>query len=494
MFFFCSRRAFQKILLSDDVKTEAPSSLFHWKHVWSALWHLRFFCITTLSIRGPRLFEPFSFDKHSAWRLLKPIIMKTTTTIKTTTASFRVSLVSALLLLAGSSVPSVDGLVLHRQQHSTSFLLPTILSSTTSHSTTSPSHQHQHQLRPVISMMCQLLGMNSAIPMDFTLHFHGFRQRGGRTDVHSHGWGLAFYDQGRRLRSFHDTQPAATSEMANDLAHHPIHTRNMMAHVRYATQGNVDLANVHPFQRELWGMPWTFCHNGDVPLAKEQMPVLGGTTKSRRPEEDVVYHPHGETDSERIFCAMLNALHARFETLPSRAVLCDALQDLCHEIVQHDPSHTIFNFLLMAGGPNVLWAYSWPGRRGESRVWNGLHYITRQPPFTSVTLRDVDCTTGTKHHAQHHHDKTPLSHHHPASAPQPPSQPQHRVSFIATKPLTYEDDWIEFQKGELIVFDQGVPHHNMGATTAPLLFPLKLQERGLSSLVASVAQVATTIA
>jgi glutamine amidotransferase len=35
---------------------------------------------------------------------------------------------------------------------------------------------------------------------------------------------------------------------------------------RYATQGAVALENVHPFSRELWGIQWSFAHNGEVPL------------------------------------------------------------------------------------------------------------------------------------------------------------------------------------------------------------------------------------
>eukprot|EP00985_Skeletonema_marinoi_P026423 scaffold20459_cov145-Skeletonema_marinoi.AAC.3 len=42
--------------------------------------------------------------------------------------------------------------------------------------------------------MCQLMGMNCAALTDFTFSFRGFARRGGDTDVHSHGWGLCFYD------------------------------------------------------------------------------------------------------------------------------------------------------------------------------------------------------------------------------------------------------------------------------------------------------------
>ena len=98
--------------------------------------------------------------------------------------------------------------------------------------------------------MCQLLGMNCAAPTDFGFSFRGFKQRGGHTDIHSHGWGLAIYE-GRGLRTFHDLLPAAESPVADLVSRYPIKTYNMMAHIRYATQGEVSLENVHPFQREM---------------------------------------------------------------------------------------------------------------------------------------------------------------------------------------------------------------------------------------------------
>ena len=98
--------------------------------------------------------------------------------------------------------------------------------------------------------MCQLLGMNCATPTDFNFSFRGFARRGGETDKHEHGWGLAIYE-GRGLRTFLDDMPAAESQVAQFVEGYPIKTLNMMAHIRYATQGKVALANVHPFQREM---------------------------------------------------------------------------------------------------------------------------------------------------------------------------------------------------------------------------------------------------
>jgi predicted glutamine amidotransferase len=104
--------------------------------------------------------------------------------------------------------------------------------------------------------MCQLLGMNCATPTDFSFSFRGFAKRGGETDKHEHGWGLAVYE-GRGLRTFLDPLPAAKSPVAELVERYPMKTLNMLAHIRYATQGGVNLENVHPFQREMVRHQWS---------------------------------------------------------------------------------------------------------------------------------------------------------------------------------------------------------------------------------------------
>ena len=97
----------------------------------------------------------------------------------------------------------------------------------------------------------------------------------------------------------------------------------------------------------------------------------------------------GGTDSEAIFCSLLNALRARFDALPSLPVLHDTLRTLCEEVVESDPEGTILNFLLGCG-QHVQFAYSWPGKRPGSDVWNGLHYVVREAPFSTARLSDCD--------------------------------------------------------------------------------------------------------
>jgi len=116
--------------------------------------------------------------------------------------------------------------------------------------------------------------MNCAKPTDFTFSFTGFARRGGDTDCHEDGWGLVFYE-GRGVRAFHDPLPAAKSPIAELVANYPCKTLNMISHIRYATTGACLLENVHPFQREMWGIQFAFAHNGDVPsyagIGKEHM-------------------------------------------------------------------------------------------------------------------------------------------------------------------------------------------------------------------------------
>ena len=42
--------------------------------------------------------------------------------------------------------------------------------------------------------MCQLLGMNCNTPTDIVFSFTGFATRGGGTDEHKDGWGIAFFE------------------------------------------------------------------------------------------------------------------------------------------------------------------------------------------------------------------------------------------------------------------------------------------------------------
>lgn len=253
--------------------------------------------------------------------------------------------------------------------------------------------------------MCQLLGMNCATPTDITFSFTGFAERGGGTDHHGDGWGIGFFED-RACRLFIDHQPAAQSPLAQMLTHYPIHSRNVIAHIRKATSGDTRLENCHPFLRELWGRHWLFAHNGHL---ENYAPALGG-----------IYQPVGSTDSELAFCALLEGLRGRFGAEPP------AIEDIFAALAELAPpvcQHGTFNFLLSNG--QALFAYA----------TTRLQYVVREWPFGKARLLDADMDIDF---AQH-------------------TQPGDRVAVIATEPLTCDEDWTALACGELVCFRNGQP-------------------------------------
>ncbi|MBY4898944.1 class II glutamine amidotransferase [Cupriavidus sp. AU9028] len=253
--------------------------------------------------------------------------------------------------------------------------------------------------------MCQLLGMNCATPTDVTFSFTGFAARGGLTDHHADGFGVAFFEE-KACRLFIDNQSAGTSPVADLIKRYPIKSRNVISHIRKATQGSVRLENCHPFMRELWGRHWIFAHNGDL---KGFAPFLGG-----------VYQPVGDTDSELAFCALLQGLRKRFPgSQPPLNELGHALADITRDITVHG----VFNFLLSNG--QALFAHC------STR----LFYLVRQWPFSTAHLIDADLSV----------DFAQVT------------TPEDRVAVIATVPLTDNEVWTPFAPGELVMFEDGQP-------------------------------------
>lgn len=253
--------------------------------------------------------------------------------------------------------------------------------------------------------MCQLLGMNCNSPTDVCFSFAGFHRRGGATDTHVDGWGIAFYE-GPGVRLFIDTQPAAESPVAGLVKSYPIHSLNVIAHIRRATVGGRALENTHPFQREMWGRYWTFAHNGTL---KDFSPALNGR-----------FRPVGATDSERAFCLLLDTLHADF---PDGTNDPDALKQSIARAAEVFRAFGECNFLLTNG--DFLFAH----------CATNLGYILRSAPFSRAHLVDEDYEVDFNTVAS----------------------PTDRIAVIATKPLTDNEPWTPMRPGELLVFRDGVP-------------------------------------
>ncbi|AHG75848.1 class II glutamine amidotransferase [Mannheimia varigena] len=249
--------------------------------------------------------------------------------------------------------------------------------------------------------MCQLLGMNCNTPTDITFSFDGFRRRGGLTDHHTDGFGIAFFE-GKGVRVFRDNRPGASSPMAESISQYQIKSLNVIAHIRKATRGDVNLENTHPFIRELWGENWVFAHNGTV----EGVGVC----------EECHYQPIGTTDSEAAFCRIVSELKEMYPAKPSEKEIFDAVVKVTERIAEHG----VFNFILSNGHFMI------------ARCTTNLHYVCRKAPFGKA-LRDDDVSIDFSQY----------------------TQITDKVTVITTQPLTKNENWIKMKNGGYVFFKDG---------------------------------------
>ncbi|MDO4698923.1 MAG: class II glutamine amidotransferase [Pasteurellaceae bacterium] len=248
--------------------------------------------------------------------------------------------------------------------------------------------------------MCQLLGMNCNTPTDITFSFEGFRRRAGLTDQHTDGFGIAFFE-GKGVRIFRDNRPGASSPMADLVSLYHIKSYNVIAHIRKATCGEVNLENTHPFIREIWGENWVFAHNGTVNIH-----VCPNNH----------YQPIGTTDSEVAFCCIAAELKKRFPQKPTEKQIFDAIVEITAEIAQNG----VFNFILSNGEWMI------------ARCSTNLHYVCRKAPFGKA-LRDDDVVIDFSQFTQE----------------------TDKVTIITTQPLTKNEQWTKMKNGGYVFFKDG---------------------------------------
>lgn len=251
--------------------------------------------------------------------------------------------------------------------------------------------------------MCQLLGMNCNVPTDIVFSFTGFQARGGLTDHHTDGWGITFFE-GKGVRQFLDPKASAHSPVADFIRAYPIKSKNVIAHIRKATQGEVKLENTHPFVREMWGEYWSFAHNGDL---KQFAPALTGN-----------FRPVGNTDSELAFCYFLQELQ---KTFGHRKPDISSLGAKLHELTLLLAPFGNFNFLLSNG--EFLLAH----------CSTNLSSIIRRSPFSVAHLKDQEVNIDFE----------------------AVTTANDRVAVIATNPLTENEEWIIHSPGTLLLFKDG---------------------------------------
>jgi transglutaminase-like putative cysteine protease/predicted glutamine amidotransferase len=113
------------------------------------------------------------------------------------------------------------------------------------------------------------------------------------------GWGLGYYPGGEPSASVLKEPAPAAQSIRGDLVRAWEHLESSLfvLHIRSARWGSISDANTQPFVRSLGRRDWMICHSGslDDRLAPEPGP----------------FEPVGSTDTEQIFCTLLNRFLAR---------------------------------------------------------------------------------------------------------------------------------------------------------------------------------------
>lgn len=255
--------------------------------------------------------------------------------------------------------------------------------------------------------MCELLGFCFNKEISPYISFRGFRKRG---KDNPDGWGIGYYPD-CASQILKEALKADKSELAEFVEEYSkkgkIKSKITICHVRKASKGNVAFKNTHPFKREMFGKEYIFAHNGTVDIDK--IP-LNNSSK---------YHPVGETDSEKVFCYILNSIYKRgikdWNEKDFKWLL---------EILKKLNGYGSLNLLFSDG--KHLFAYH------DANGYKSLHFLERKPPYGEIKLKDEDFVIDLS--KEKSEDTSGF--------------------IIATKPLTNEK-WKEFKRGESIIFKNG---------------------------------------
>jgi len=205
--------------------------------------------------------------------------------------------------------------------------------------------------------MCRLYGFRSSV-------FSGVHQSlvaaenalAQQSVRHPDGWGVAFF-LGNYPHTIRHDKTALEDKLFKDVSA-VVSTQTLIAHVRQATIGQVNILNCHPFQHG----PWVFGHNGQVYGYGSDDDVTDRLRDAVDPR--FLRHILGTTDSELCFHLFLSRLARQVDDIYHEGVGFDvallALRETVKtikELVPHrgdDAEHRL-TFLLTNG--KMLLAY-----------------------------------------------------------------------------------------------------------------------------------------
>jgi len=219
--------------------------------------------------------------------------------------------------------------------------------------------------------------MSSRVETTISFSLHEFSQHGGKTGIHSDGWGLATY-QGKKANVYREAEPAAFSQKLSFIQAHPYKIRCAISHIRRATVGEKALRNTQPFIRHINGCSHVFAHNGEL-AGIESKAILNDCLLE------------GETDSERAFCYLISSVKPLWDIgVPSLEGRVRVITNTFRELA----GLGVANFLYSDG--DYLYAFANKRKQKSGRIESpGMYFLRCECRCDNDSLRcsgvDVSC-------------------------------------------------------------------------------------------------------
>jgi glutamine amidotransferase len=266
--------------------------------------------------------------------------------------------------------------------------------------------------------MCRLFGFRSIIPSQVHRSLLAADNALGiQSNAHPDGWGVAFYVDGAP----HVTRSPLTA-LGDALFHRlsgVVTSQTVLAHVRKATQGQLNVLNCHPFQ---YGR-WTCAHNGDIPnFPEKRSALLGEVAPSLQP------FVLGDTDSEVIFFMLLSRLaeagplsaeHPIEHVFKALSQTVRRVRELCD-----DERHTSLLTLMVTDGRCLV------ATRGGKELFLSTYKERCSDRDTCQSL-SPECEAPTQSGFVNHF-------------------------IVASEPLQGENVWVELEAGDIVGVDQSM--------------------------------------
>ena len=262
--------------------------------------------------------------------------------------------------------------------------------------------------------MCELFAMSSKVPTTVGFTLERLARQGGAEGPHRDGWGVALYE-GHDVCLLREPQAASESALVRFIEQHAPPSPLVISHIRKATHGDRALRNTQPFTRELAGRTHVFAHNGELKDIERTVDLSLGR-----------YQPVGDTDSELVFCNLLDRLTSLWGgtagIVPPLEARLNIIADFAADLRPFGPA----NFLY--ADSDVLFVHAHRRRQPDGRI---------QPPGLYLLQRSC-CVAEEKIVGE---GVTLI-------------QQQQNIVLIASVPLT-EEPWQPLDEGEIIVISKG---------------------------------------